>query len=226
LTDITDIRKAWSSSFPQLQPDTDPALQSVIAATRLVDVPAGETVFSTGMHCENYLLVTQGSVRVQQLAASGREIVLYRVGPGESCVLTTSCLMSDGSYPAEGITESAVSALVIPAPVFHTAMQDSEQFRSFVMNNFSLRIADLLTLIEEITFRRIDSRLAARLIQLADIDGNLRLTHQDLATELGSAREVISRMLKEFERKGWIRLGRGTIKLRDTESLTGLAQCD
>ena len=226
MTDRTAIREAWSSSFPELHPDQDPALQSVIAATMQVEVPEGETVFSTGMHCENYLLVTQGSVRVQQLAASGREIVLYRVGPGESCVLTTSCLMSEDSYPAEGITETAVTALVIPAPVFHRAMQDSGQFRKFVMHNFSRRIADLLTLIEEVTFRRIDSRLAARLVQLADTDWNLRLTHQDLATELGSAREVISRMLKEFERKDWIRLGRGTITLLDAEALTALTQCD
>lgn len=222
----TRQKEAWSSCFPMLDPSKDAELERLIDSSILVELPQGKQVFTTGMQCEHYLLVTEGIVRVQKLAANGREIVLYRVRKGESCILTTSCLIAGNHYPAEGLTETAVTALAIPGSVFHQVMNQSESFRTFVMGNFSYRMADLLSLIEDVTFRRLDSRLAAKLIQLADQHTQLSITHQALAVELGSAREVISRVLKDFERRGWIELGRGTISLRDYPELEALAQCD
>jgi CRP/FNR family transcriptional regulator len=218
--------QAWLTHFPLLSSIHDSAGLHALNAAQLVTVPQGTVVFRIGDQCENYLLVINGTVRVQQLAASGREIVLYRVHAGESCVLTTSCLMASNQYPAQGITETEVEAVMIPATSFHEALTRSEGFRRFVLEGYGQRITDLLMVIEDLAFRRLDSRLAERLIKLSDDTGQLSTTHQSLAVELGSAREVVSRQLKEFERKGWIQLGRGTIQVLDPDHLAELIHCD
>jgi len=217
---------SWLPHFPSLASVHDQAGLSALEMAKIVKVPEGTVVFRIGDHCDNYLLVIDGSVRVQQLAANGREIVLYRVRSGESCVLTTSCLMASNDYPAQGITETAVEAVMIPARSFHDALTQSEGFRAFVLEGYGKRLSDLLTVIEDLAFRRLDSRLAECLIKLADSDGQIQATHQVLAVELGSAREVISRQLKEFEKKGWIELGRGSIKLLDRDHIDQLIHCD
>jgi len=216
----------WLRQFPSLASVHDQAGLSALEKAQIVKVPEDTVVFRIGDQCDNYLLVIDGSVRVQQLAANGREIVLYRVKSGESCVLTTSCLMASNDYPAQGITETEVEAVMIPARAFHDALTQSEGFRAFVLEGYGKRLSDLLTVIEDLAFRRLDSRLAERLINLAGSDNQIQATHQVLAVELGSAREVISRQLKEFEKKGWIELGRGSIKLLNRELLNQLIHCD
>jgi CRP/FNR family transcriptional regulator, anaerobic regulatory protein len=218
--------KAWLEHFPQLTSIQDSAGLRALNEAQLITVPKDTTVFKIGGQCENYFLVINGRVRVQQLAANGREIVLYRVHAGESCVLTTSCLMASNKYPAQGITETEVEAVMIPARVFHEALTQSEGFRRFVLEGYGQRITDLLMVIEDLAFRRLDSRLAERLITLSAGSSQLNTTHQALAVELGSAREVVSRQLKEFERKGWIQMGRGTIDIIDVDHLSQLIQCD
>lgn len=213
---------AWLAHFPALREITDPVGRRVITAAQHLRVPPGTTVFHTGDPCRNYLLVIDGSVRVQQTAPNGREIVLYRVGPGESCVLTTSCLLATSGYAAEGITEDEVEAVAIPAPDFHRAVAESPGFRQFVFDGFGQRLAELMTLIEEVAFGRLDARLAQRLLRLAGEADRVETTHQQLATEIGSAREVVSRQLKEFERRGWVALGRGHVDLRDRRALAAL----
>lgn len=182
-----------------------------------VTLPAGETVFHEGMACANFLFVQHGSVKVRKTSEQGREIVLYRVESGQSCLLTSFCLMNSEQYNAEGITETPVSALVLPAVHFHSLLETSASFRQLVFRSLGMRISDLLVRIEEVAFRRVDVRLAQYLAQYPQRD--LKITHQDLAVELGSVREVVSRQLKDFERKAWVGLHRGRIEILQRDQL-------
>ncbi len=188
-----------------------------------ISAPAGTKLFEPGGECARFLVVTGGRVRVQMLAECGREIVLYRVFPGETCVLTTSCLMSHTDYRAEGVAETALSAQVLQAGDFRRLMNSSEDFRNFVFANYGKRFASLIELIEEVLFKRIDIRLARHLLKASGDSGCVVQTHQELAVELGTAREVISRQLKEFERRGWVSLSRGKVALERCDKLRELA---
>lgn len=213
----------WTRHFPMLAGVDDPAGQAVLHDARLIRVAEGSVVFRPGSLCGFYLLVTEGSVRVQQTSSSGREIVLYRVQSGESCVLTTSCLLSESRYSAEGICETPVSGVSIAADRFMEGIERSTAFRRFVFQGYGRRIGELMTLIDEVAFGRLNARLAHRLLELADSTGTLHCTHQDLAVELGTAREVISRALKDLERQGRVQLSRGRISLVDPPALQALA---
>jgi CRP/FNR family transcriptional regulator len=186
---------------------------------RHVTLPAGAVLFRDGDACEAYTLVLSGRVRVQKVSESGRQIVLYRVEPGQTCVLTTNALMAALPYGAEGIAETAVEAVVVPGATFQALMGASAVFRHFVFTAYATRISDLLMLIDEVAFGRIDARLAHLLLTRADVRGIVMGTHLELATELGSAREVISRQLKEFERRGWVSAARGQVRITDRAAL-------
>lgn len=212
-TDIT-----WLDYFPALQSIGDDAWLMLLAKARPLSLPAGVTVFQEGDVCQNYLLVLTGSVRVQKLSWSGKEIVLYRVETGQSCVLTTACLLSGDIYHAEAITETAVEAVTIPLSAFQQALTVSA-FREFVFATYGERVVSLVMLIDDIAFGRMDSRLAQLLLAMADDDDVVHATHQTLARELGTAREVVSRLLKEFERHNWLALRRGCIHLEQLQVL-------
>jgi CRP/FNR family transcriptional regulator, anaerobic regulatory protein len=160
------------------------------------------------------------------VSEAGREIVLYRVEAGESCVLTTACLLAHENYSAEGIAETDVRAVAIPRAVFDDLVSRSVTFRNFIFAAYSKRITDLFQVIEDIAFQRVDIRLAQKLISLERGTGQIKATHQQMAAELGTAREVISRQLGEFQRRGWIRQSRGTIDLVDLAGLERLAALD
>ncbi len=213
----------WIPRFPELAQLPPAEQQLILERAQVVVLPQDTTVFAPGMPPENFLLVLDGVVRVQQVSAGGREIVLYRVAGGESCIMTTACLLSQDTYNAEGVTETAVEAVAIPRTAFDELMARSATFRRFVFADYANRITDLLHVVEEVAFERIDKRLAQKLVQRADPSGDLGATHQDLAVELGTAREVVSRHLKEFQRRGWLDLTRGLIHLRDRGALEGLA---
>lgn len=207
-------------AFARLEPETRAALGAV---ARRMEIAAGSILFRPGDPCANYLFVLAGTVRVQMVAESGREIVLYRVGAGEACVVTTACLMAHVDYAVEGRAETGLVAAALPAPAFDALLTRSLSFRELVFGSFGARIADLLLVIEEIAFRRVDRRLARFLVEAAGPEARLALTHQALAVELGTAREVVSRQLKELERLGWIALGRGTIEIVDPARLAAFA---
>jgi len=202
---------------------TDTVGREIINSAKHITLPAGTTIFFQGANCENYLLVTKGVIKVFTRAENGREIVLYRVNEGQSCILTTTCLLAHDNYPAEGITETVVSALVIPLKAFNHGLAQSISFREFVFNSYSKRLSDIITLVGEVSFNRIDVRLAKQLLMLANNENSLSITHQNLATELGSAREVISRQLKVFEEKGLVSLSRGRIQLLSIEAIEAIA---
>jgi CRP/FNR family transcriptional regulator len=212
-------RPEWLNHFPALSAIDDEAWVAAVEEAMPLTVPAGEAVFREGDRCSNFLLVLDGAVRVQKLSENGREIVLYRVEEGQSCILTTACMLGGKEYNAEAFTETEVHAVALPYSAFQKALHGSHGFREFVFGAYSERVTELLMLIDSISFGRIDQRLAAHLLEQADSDDELRLTHQDLARELGTAREVVSRMLKEFERRGMVQLGRGRITLHDRAAL-------
>lgn len=213
----------WLARFPELAGLEAEVAEALRRAARVVRLPAGSRLFGPGQAPANLLLLLAGTVRVQQVAESGREIVLYRVAAGESCVLTTACLMAFEDYLAEGIAESDVEAVAIPRAAFDAAIARSPVFRRMVFGTFSRRVTDLCRVIDEVAFSRIDIRLAQRLLKLADAAGQVAQTHQQLAAELGTAREVVSRQLQEFQRRGWVTGGRGAVTLVDRAALAGLA---
>jgi CRP/FNR family transcriptional regulator, anaerobic regulatory protein len=189
----------------------------------IISLPENSTVFHQGDACKNYLIVLDGKVKVFTRAENGREILLYRLFTGDSCVLTTSCLLSNKNYPAEGKTETQVTALTIPVSRFNTALQQSATFREMVFSAFSSHLSELITLVEEVAFGKVDVRLAKHLLTQCDDNNILSSTHQNIATELGSAREVISRQLKELESKGLIKISRGNIEIIDAAALQDIA---
>ena len=213
----------WTQVLPQLADIDTTVTDGLLAHSREITLPAQAIVFRQGDECGQYLLVLQGSVKVLTRALNGREIVLYRLTAGDSCVLTTACLFGKARYPAEGVTESDVTALTLPASVFDQAMQDSAAFREFIFQSFTAHLASVIALVEEVAFGRLDSRLARHLLQHCDAGQIVRTTHQSLANELGSSREVISRLLKELEIQGKLELQRGSIRLLDTAALTQLS---
>ncbi|MGB8737040.1 MAG: Crp/Fnr family transcriptional regulator [Rhodomicrobium sp.] len=203
----------WIDRFPSLKKLPAEVRQRLLAESRIVDLPEGTRIFGAGQFPSNFLLLLAGTIRVQQVSESGREIVLYRVSAGESCALTTACLMGHDHYQGEGIAETPIEAVAIPRDTFEDLISNSRVFRRFVFKAFSARITDLFRVIEDIAFARIDVRLAQKLLQLKNAKGDIEATHQRLAIELGTAREVISRQLNEFQRRGWIKSGRGVISI-------------
>jgi CRP/FNR family transcriptional regulator len=212
----------WIDELPslkELDEETKSALQRM--ATR-VTLPRGKLVFRPGDPCVQFPLIASGSIRVQRVTESGREIVLYRVSANETCILTIASLLATESYAAEAIAETDVVAYVLRAGPFKQLMNQSNAFRSLVFDGYSRRIMALMSKIEELVCTRVDVRLAERLLELMDADRQITTTQQALAADLGTAREVIGRALNTFERSGWVSLSRGAIDVINANALTAL----
>lgn len=218
------MSRSWIDQFEGLSRLPDDIRAELQDGSQIVSVPSGTQVFAPGQSADNLLLLLDGTVRVQQKSETGREVFLYRVHAGESCVLTTACMLAFEDYSADGIAETDVRAVAIPRSTFDGLVAKSLEFREFVFKAYSRRITDLFTLIDDIVFQRMDVRLASRLLELSDEDGVVRATHAVLATELGTAREVISRTLSEFQRRGWVEQSRGQVRLTGRSGLQRLAR--
>lgn len=214
----------WISSFDELAGLDEQDRRFLETHAHLVRLDSGTSVFAPGNKPDAFLLLLEGTVRVHQFAPNGREIVLYRVSGGESCIMTTACLLSGEDYLAEGITETPVTAVALSRQDFDTLMGRSSGFRRFVFSKYASRVTRLMEVVEDVAFERLDKRLARKLLELSRGDRMLDTTHQTLAVELGSAREVISRQIKEFSRRGWISSTRGHIRIEDRQALSTLAQ--
>ncbi len=214
---LSDQEALWVKHYPRFAANDEPALNRLRAIARLVSLPGGQRVFHAGSPCNQYLMLLEGSVRVQLLTTGGREVLLYRVRPGGTCILTTSCLLGGNHYPAEGITEKPVKAFAIPEAGFQQALNDSAFFRRFVFCDFSERLGRVIARIEELVSGDIDQRLIKTL--LGGESATISKTHQQLALDVGTAREVVSRHLQQYQSQGWIRLSRGRIQILDTSAL-------
>ena len=201
------------SLLERLEPGAMETLRSGSAEVRL---PSGEMLFSPGDVCEGFGFVIDGAVKVGLLSEHGREIVLYRVRPGESCTVTVSCLVSDSPYTAMGMVERDLTALAIPRSAFIDLVECSSVFRQFVLEIFSARVTHLMELVHEVAFNKLDQRLAARLLELGPTIG---LSHSELASELGTSRVIVSRILESFADDGLVTLGRRRVSIEDPAAL-------
>ena len=153
-----------------------------------------------------------GTIRAFSYDGNGREILLYKLVPGPACILTTCCMLGDARYPAAAMAEEDIRGVALGLPLFKRLVAESEAFRTFVFNFFAQRVTEIMGLVEQLAFQRLDQRLAALLLTKHD---RFEATHEQLADELGSVREVVSRLLKHFEHQGILRLGRGRIEIVD-----------
>jgi len=201
---------SFFSGLPQV------VLNSVCKRTELLSFKPNKLLFDCGSSCAMLPLVLSGSIRVFKRSESGRQISLYRVTNNQLCIVTLGCLLGGNTYPATGITEEAVSAISVPSNLFHDLLGSHEAFRQSVFNQFSARITGLMELVDEVAFQQLDQRLAQLLSQRGPV---INESHQQIADELGSVREIVSRILKQFEDQGWIALARREIKVINPEQL-------
>lgn len=183
--------------------------------------PAGTVMIEQGRRCRGAAFVLSGAIRVYKLSPEGREITLYRVGCGETCVLAISCLLGGVDYPVIAEVEEDAEVAMLPIGVLREAMQRSEPWQRFIYASMARAMIDVLTVLDEVAFRRMDARLAARLLQCEE--NLLEVTHEQLSADLGTAREVVSRLLKELENRKCVRLGRGSITLLNRNTLEEIA---
>ena len=201
---------------------TEPSLLRLANETggRALSLPAGAVVFRPGSECPGFVVVKSGSIRVTLVSEEGREVVLYRVRPGEICLQTFACLSRDATYAAEGVVETTVDGILIPPAQFQKLVSESGAFRSAVFEAIAARFSEFEHVVETLAFTGLESRVASALLLLAG-DGHLvTATHHDIATEIGSAREVVSRQLKLLAQAGAIAMSRGHIDILDKAKLS------
>ena len=216
-----DIKTRLLELFPVFRQLSPATLDAILRDAAVRQAPAASVLFEAASPCTGFPMLLEGRVRVVKTAPNGREVQLYRITPGESCLLSSSCLLGGSTYSATGIAETAVTMIALPPAQFHSLLAEHKAFRDYVFSLFSERLADLMSLVEAVTFYKLDQRLAALLLGKGEV---LRTTHQNLADELGSVREMVSRLLANFQDRGWVALGREQIRITDAAALRKLAQ--
>lgn len=198
----------------------------------IAELPAGVPVFDRHAQCSGFPVILSGEVRVFRNLANGRRIELYRVAPDEPCIMSLGCLLGGDQYPASGITAKPTRMIVMPSALFNQCLDIVPAFRFAIFHALGERLINVMALVEEITTLKLDVRLASALLQHggqnrdaagAMQSGPIAITHQQLADELGTVREMISRLLDEFARNGLVRLGRGRIEIVDPKGMGALA---
>jgi CRP/FNR family transcriptional regulator len=213
------MRELLLRRFPVFSQLPSDKLDELLKEAQGLRVPAGGVIFDAGQPCRGFPLVLEGSVRVAMGSASGREILLYRVEAGQACILSGGCLLGHSDYSARGVAEEDVTLLSVPPDLFQSLMVESEPFRRFVFGMYGERLAEVMELVDEVAFRKLDQRLAQLLVQRGPV---MEVTQQKLADELGSVREIVSRLLRSFESRGWVKLERERITVRDARALAKL----
>jgi len=201
--------------FPKFRKSSDHFFTDILTISLRKTFPENMRIYSEKDVCSSIAFVLSGEVRVYKKDDRGREITLYEIGRGETCILTASCILSNTLFPAKAESVMAGEMLLLPAADFRRMVSTYEEMRNFVFNLISQRLASIMMLIEEIVFGKMDERLLDYLIEKSE-HGNLPATHQKIAGDLGTSREVVSRLLKDFEKKGKVILSRGMIQLIET----------
>ena len=214
------MRELLLRRFPVFSQLSARQLDELLKDAQVLRVPAGGVLFDAGQPCRGFPLVLEGSVRVSKGSPGGREILLYRVEPGGACILSGGCLLGHSDYSARGVAEEEVTLLSIPPDVFQKLMIEAEPFRRFVFSMYGERLSEVMELVDAVAFRRLDQRLAQLLVQRGPV---LEVTQQKLADEIGSVREIVSRLLRAFEARGWVRLERERVTVLDPRALGAFA---
>lgn len=204
--------------YPDLLSLDDPIWQAIIGKASEVSAPAGTVLLESGERLSNFMFLKHGTVRVYEMADDGRELFLYKVTPGDVCLLNLLAMLEQQPCHFKAVAETDIIALSINTGMFQTAIDTSGPFRNKVFSALALRVHGLMGLIDNLAFQSLGDRLLKRLYEKHQEQGSslIRTTHQELASELGTSREVISRLLKNFEsRAGAIRLRRGAIEVLD-----------
>ncbi|MDT9000170.1 Crp/Fnr family transcriptional regulator [Paucibacter sp. APW11] len=207
-------------TYPAVAALPAPLREQVLGSeAQVFQVPLATLLFEEQQPCQGFPMLLSGEVRVARGAPNGRSLELYRVVPGELCVASTSCLFGQAALSAHGQSTQACE-IVMLSPQGFAAWTAEPGFRRYVFGLFADRLAELMALAEAVAFQRLDQRLAAALLGHGQ---TLQTTHQALADELGTVREIVTRLLKRFEREGWLRLGRERIDVLDPAALRALA---
>lgn len=215
-----DTQARLLAVYPSLAELPAPLREQVAGGVSVLRLPAGSQLFREQDACGGFPMVLRGRVRISRLLADGRELVLYDVGPGESCVLSTSCLLGNARYNAHGACETDVELALLPRELFDRLVAEHPPFRTAVFNLFGERLVRLVELAEAVGFQRVEQRLAAALL---GVGRELNTSHEKLAQRLGASRETVSRALKVLEGNGWIRLRRGAIEILQPQALRATA---
>jgi len=218
-------RKELLTNYPALAEIKHPAWDEAVECANEAQIPAGQIVYDGHNKCNTFVLLLKGTIRVYHIAPDGREITLYRVTPGDLCVLSLTSLLKNRHYNVIAKAEDDTVALCISEPSFRDVVGKSEQFRDFVLSSLSERLCDLMFLVQDTAFQTLQVRLACVLVRMFAMADGVRVdtTHQSLAQELGTTREVISRILKDFENKEAIKITRGHIEVLSFSGLERLA---
>jgi CRP/FNR family transcriptional regulator, anaerobic regulatory protein len=219
LAEKEDLRRQLLGRFALFADLPAPKLDRLLEEAQLLRAPEGGVLFDAKQPCRGFPLLLEGCVRVAKIAQNGREIQLYRVEPGQGCILSGGCLLGHTDYTATAVAERDTLLLSVPPALFHELMLQFEPFRRFVYGMYGERLAEVMELVEEVAFRRLDARLAQLLIHRGPL---VQATHQNLADDLGSVREIVSRLLRSFEERGWVKLERERITVLDPKALSAL----
>lgn len=217
----TELRTRIRAAFPFLEQAPKGFVEDFFRAAAYARLDKGAFICLEGAQCSHLALVLAGSARVYKLGETGREITLYRVETGQSCVLTASCILNGLPFPAFAVSEAPVEAAVLPPAQVARWVAESPAWRAYVFGLVAARLGEVIGVVEEVAFRRMDRRIAAFLLQRAaeESAAPVQATHQQIAAELGTSREVVTRILKDLEEQGLIGTGRGSVRIRDAEGL-------
>ncbi len=190
-----------------------------------IQLEKGSRISEQGNDCTHLTLVLRGTARIYTLADSGREITLYRIEAGQSCILTASCIQSANPFPAFAICESDIDAILVPSTCLQKWLAESTAWRHFIFGLISQRMTSVICLVEEVAFNKLDQRIAKLLIQYKNknISSTIHVTHHEIALELGTSREVVSRILMSFQSSGLVLLTRGSIVLLNYDAISSRA---
>ena len=208
-----------SLALPFLQSASPQLIRDFKDNAYFAKIPSGRDIFVEGDEVDGIALMMSGVVRVYKLGETGREITLYRFGEGESCVITANAILNQQGFPAIAQVEQDAEAVMIPAEVFSNWVKQYDPWRDFVFGLVSDRLVSVMEIVDQVAFHRMDRRVASFLLNRSKLQNPILITHQEIANEIGSSREVISRLLEDFSNRELVRLSRGEIQILDFEGL-------
>jgi CRP/FNR family transcriptional regulator len=213
------MRDEVSTAFPFFKTIAAPAREALLARTIRKHLDHRQILVSSGTACAYLPFVLSGTLRIYKTSEAGKELTLYRIERGESCILSATCILNGGSFPAIAEAEGATEILLVPAAITAALVESNAEWRTYIFELYAKRLEEVLVLVDEVAFRHVDSRIAAYLSRHGEAGSTVQRTHAEIASELGTSREVVTRILRDFEADGLIETSRGRIEIRRPDTL-------